>query len=333
MDNRAKFKFLESLRVKPGKKVNLKKFHTDFDQKTMTKDEGEVLLQQGVKLLSDMQDKLYAHNQYSILIIFQAMDAAGKDSAIKHIMSGLNPQGVKVTSYKAPSTTELDHHYLWRHYTQIPARGEIGIFNRSHYENVLVTRVHPEFILKENNPHIVSVKDISGKFWLRRFEQINRFERNLVENGTIVLKFFLHVSKEEQRRRLLARIDDPEKNWKFEVNDLKERGYWDQYMKAYEDMLEHCSPEHAPWFVIPADDKWFARLCIADVICKEFDKLRFDYPKVDAAGRKALEQARKMLEAEAPVKKAARITNEASPKTSTAAKKTKAAAKKSRAKK
>lgn len=331
MVNKARFKFLDGFRVKPGKKVSLKKFHTDFDRKSMSKEEGELMLKEGVRLLSEMQDKLYAHNQYSILIIFQAMDAAGKDSAIKHIMSGLNPQGVKVTSYKAPSTTELDHTYLWRHYTQIPARGEIGIFNRSHYENVLVTRVHPEYILKENNPDVSSVKDINEKFWQRRFEQINRFERNLVENGTIVLKFFLHVSKEEQRKRLLARIDDPAKNWKFEVNDLKERQLWDQYMKAYEDMLEHCSPNHAPWFVIPADDKWFARLCIAGIIYREFDRLEFSYPKVDAAGRKELEQARKMLEAEAAppkkVSKAVKAPN-ASAKAKVAGKKAKAKAKK-----
>jgi PPK2 family polyphosphate:nucleotide phosphotransferase len=298
MDVKGLFRYIESLRVKPGEKVKLRKWDTDYDHKMVTREEGSLLLEEGVKQLSQMQDMLYAHNQYSMLIVFQAMDAAGKDSAIKHIMSGLNPQGVRVTSYKTPSSTELDHGYLWRHYTQIPARGEIGIFNRSHYENVLVTRVHPEYILSENNPGISSIKDINSKFWKRRFDQINSFEKTLHENGTIVLKFFLHVSKEEQKKRFLERIDDPEKNWKFSSADLKERAHWDDYMKAYEEMLAACSKENAPWFVIPADDKWFARLSIAAIIYRQFQKLKFSYPELDAKGKKDLELARKMLIAE-----------------------------------
>jgi PPK2 family polyphosphate:nucleotide phosphotransferase len=298
MDRKGLFKYVDSLRVKPGRNVKLRKWDTDYDHKMMTKEEGELLLTEGVKHLSEMQDMLYAHNQYSMLIVFQAMDAAGKDSAIKHVMSGLNPQGVKVTSYKTPSSTELDHGYLWRHYTQIPPRGEIGIFNRSHYENVLVTRVHPEYILNENDPAVSSVDDIDRKFWKRRFQQINGFEKTLHENGTLILKFFLHLSRDEQKKRFLERIDDPKKNWKFSVGDLKERARWDDYMLAYEDMLSHCSFEHAPWYVIPADDKWFARIAIAAIIFQHFQKLDFSYPVLDEAGRRELAMARKTLLAE-----------------------------------
>lgn len=295
MDVKGLFKYVDSLRVKPGEKVKLRKWDTDYNHKMLTKEEGEVLLQEGVKRLSQMQDMLYAHNQYSMLIVFQAMDAAGKDSAIKHIMSGLNPQGVRVTSYKTPSSTELDHGYLWRHYTQLPPRGEIGIFNRSHYENVLVTRVHPEFILNENIPGIERVEDIDDRFWQRRFRQINNWEKTLHENGTIVLKFFLHVSRDEQKKRFLERIDDAEKNWKFSVADLKERARWDDYMHAYGEMLTNCSYEHAPWYVIPADDKWFARIAIAAAIYKHFQKLNLSYPVVNEAGKKELAAAKKAL--------------------------------------
>ncbi len=292
------FKFIEELQVKPNSKVNLKKFYTDYDHKMMTRAEGEMLLEKGIQQLSDMQDKLYAHNQYSMLIVFQAMDAAGKDSSIKHIMSGLNPQGVKVTSFKTPSTTELDHDYFWRHYQALPARGEIGIFNRSHYENVLVTRVHPEYILNENLPDVDTLNDIDEDFWASRFKQINRFEKNIHENGTIILKFFLHISKKEQKKRFMERIEDPTKNWKFSVDDLKERKHWDDYMKAYEEMLSATSQSKAPWFVIPSDDKWFARLAIASIIYREFDKMKFSYPKVGKAERADLLEAKKMLEAE-----------------------------------
>jgi len=287
--------YIDSLRIRQGKKVNLRKFDTDYDHKMMTKEEGEKLLEEGIRQLSELQDMLFAHDQYSVLLVFQAMDAAGKDSAIKHVMSGLNPAGVRVTSYKAPSTTELDHGYLWRHYTELPRRGEIGIFNRSHYENVLVTRVHPELILNENIPGISSVDDIDEKFWRKRFKQINRFEKTLVENGTIVLKFFLHVSKEEQKKRFLERIDDPEKNWKFSMGDLKERALWEDYLDAYEQMLANCSFSYAPWFVIPADDKWFARVSIAAIIHREFQKLELSYPQLDDVGKKELAMAKRLL--------------------------------------
>lgn len=288
--------YLDSLRVQPQQKVSLKKdFLTDYDYKSMSKEEGEQLLAEGIQNLSLMQDKLYAHNRHSILIVLQAMDAAGKDGAIKHVMSGLNPQGVKVTSFKTPSKEELDHDYIWRHYKALPGRGEIGIFNRSHYENVLVTRVHPEYILSENLPGIDKPEDITPAFWEKRFKQINRFEKNLAQNGTLILKFFLHVSKKEQKKRFLERIDDPSKNWKFSSADVEERQFWNQYMEAYEDMLSATSKEFAPWFVLPADDKWFTRLCLAAIISREFDKLDPTYPIVSDAEKAQLQMMREKL--------------------------------------
>lgn len=288
--------YLDSLRVQPQQKVSLKKdFLTDYDHKSMSKEEGEQLLAEGIQNLSLMQDKLYAHNRHSILIVLQAMDAAGKDGAIKHVMSGLNPQGVKVTSFKTPSKEELDHDYIWRHYKALPGRGEIGIFNRSHYENVLVTRVHPEYILSENLPGIDKPEDITPAFWEKRFKQINRFEKNLAQNGTLILKFFLHVSKKEQKKRFLERIDDPSKNWKFSSADVEERQFWNQYMEAYEDMLSATSKEFAPWFVVPADDKWFTRLCLAAIISREFDKLDPTYPIVSDAEKAQLQMMREKL--------------------------------------
>jgi PPK2 family polyphosphate:nucleotide phosphotransferase len=239
-----------------------------------------------------MQDKLYAEGKKSILLIFQAMDAAGKDSTVKHIMTGLNPQGVKVTSFKVPTKLEQSHDYLWRHYVALPAAGEIGIFNRSHYENVLVTRVHPEYILSESLSEIENVKQINQKFWNKRFDQINNFEKHLSDNGTLILKFFLHVSKKEQKRRFIERIDDPSKNWKFAVGDLKERAHWKDYRQAYEDMLSNTSTKNAPWFVIPADDKWFMRLIVGKIILSEFEKLKLRYPTVSLEQKEALEQAK-----------------------------------------
>lgn len=288
--------YLKTLKVKTDKTVNLKKdFETDYDHKMFAKEEGEALLQMGLERLAEIQDKLYAHNRYRLLIVLQAMDAAGKDGAIKHVLSGLNPSGVKVMPFKAPSSNELEHDYFWRHYKALPGRGEIGIFNRSHYENVLVTRVHPEYILNENLPGIETVEDIDDKFWQARFEQINAFEKNLHENGTIILKFFLHLGKKEQKKRLLERIEDPSKNWKFDVNDLKERGYWHEYQSAYEKMLEATSTSYAPWYVLPADDKWFTRLCLAGVMYYEFDKLKINYPEVSAATKAKLQEAKTQL--------------------------------------
>jgi PPK2 family polyphosphate:nucleotide phosphotransferase len=281
--------------VKEGSKVNLKDFATAYKGKDLEKETANELLDESRKQLAKMQDKLYAHNKHSILIIFQAMDAAGKDGSIKHVMSGFNPQGVQVHSFKHPSTTELDHIYLWRHMLALPAHGEIAIHNRSHYENVLITRVHPEFILSEQLPGIDSVKDIGKKFWEERFKQIRRFEKNLTENGTLILKFFLHVSKKEQKKRFLERIDDPTKNWKFSISDLKERGHWNEYQKAYEDVLEKTSMDDSPWYVVPADDKWFARLTVATIILEALKDLDMDYPTVTAEQQKELAKAKEIL--------------------------------------
>ncbi|MCW5911247.1 MAG: polyphosphate kinase 2 family protein [Cyclobacteriaceae bacterium] len=286
---------LKKLTVKPRKTVKLKDFDTGYKGKILNKAEAEKLLEEGRKHLADVQDELYAHNRYSILIILQAMDAAGKDGAVKHIMSGFNPLGVKVYSFKAPTSAELDHDYFWRHQLALPARGEIAIHNRSHYENVLVTKVHPEWILNEHIPGIDSIKKIDDKFWQQRYKQIRRFEKNLADNGTIILKFFLHLSKKEQKKRFLERIDDPGKNWKFSLSDLKERGFWDDYQKAYEEALSATSTEFAPWFVIPADDKWYARLAIASVITREFARLKINYPVVSQAQKEELQKAKLQL--------------------------------------
>lgn len=289
---------LKELTVKPGKKIKLKDFSTSYKGKTLTKADSELMLDNGRKHLSEVQDELYAHNRYSVLIIFQAMDAAGKDGAVKHIMSGFNPLGVKVYSFKAPNSAELDHDYFWRHELALPARGEIAIHNRSHYENVLATRVHPEWILNEHLPGVDTVKRVDEKFWEGRFKQIRRFEKNLTDNGTIILKFFLHVSKREQKKRFLERIEDPTKNWKFSLSDLKERAFWDDYQKAYEEALSATSTETAPWFVIPADDKWYARLAIAGIITRQFAKLKINYPIVSQAQKEELQKAKLQLMSE-----------------------------------
>jgi len=281
--------------AEPGKTISLKDYSTKYDGNNLDKKSGEVLLDAGREKLSDMQDKLYAHDQYSVLIIFQAMDAAGKDSAVKHIMSGLNPTGVKVSNFKIPTSAELDHDYFWRHYIELPGRGMIGIFNRSHYENVLVTKIHPEYILKENLPGINSVKDIDNDFWQQRYKQIKRFEKNLVQNGTIILKFFLHLSKDEQRQRFIDRIDDPKKNWKFSAADAKERGHWDEYQKAYEEAINNTSTELAPWFIIPADNKWFTRLAIAEILYQQFEALHLSYPKVSEEEKAELQKVKEQL--------------------------------------
>jgi len=286
---------LKSLRVKAGKSIRLREYSTRYEGKTLNKQDSEQLLDMGRKKLAQMQDKLYAHNQYSVLIVFQAMDAAGKDGAVKHIMSGFNPLGVKVFSFKAPNSQEMDHDYFWRHQLALPARGEIAIHNRSHYENVLVTRVHPEYILNEQIPGIDSLKKIDDDFWARRFKQIRRFEKNLTDNGMLILKFFLHVSKMEQKKRFLERIDDPAKNWKFSLADLAERGFWDHYQKAYEEAISATSTDNAPWFIVPADDKWFARLAIASVIHHHFDQLNLSYPNVSQAQKVELQRAKQQL--------------------------------------
>jgi PPK2 family polyphosphate:nucleotide phosphotransferase len=291
---------VEKYLVKPQTRVNLKKYATKYEGEALDKDTAAELLEDGRKHLSMLQDKLYAHNKYGVLIVLQAMDAAGKDGAVKHIMSGLNPQGVKVYSFKTPTQHELDHNYLWRHYIALPARGEIAIHNRSHYENVLITKIHPEFILNERLPEITDVSQIDDNFWQKRYDQINRMEQNVRENGTLVLKFFLHVSKDEQKRRFLERIDSPEKNWKFAMSDVRERQHWDAYQSAYEAALSATSTDAAPWFVIPADDKWFARLAIASIIYRRVEQLNLAYPTLDEYNQSQLQAAKQQLLAEDP---------------------------------
>ncbi len=286
---------IERFRVKPGEIVDLKKYPTDYEGNRLNKADSAALLEAGIKHLTEVQEKLYAQDRYGVLIILQAMDAAGKDSAIKHIMSGFNPLGVKVHSFKTPTPLELDHHYLWRHIVALPGRGEIAIHNRSHYENVLVTRVHPEYILNERLPGIDDVSKIKNEFWTNRFEQIKRFEQNITEDGTIILKFFLHLSKKEQKKRFLERIEDPEKHWKFSLGDLKERQRWDDYQTAYEEAISATSTEPAPWFIIPSDDKWYARLAMAAIIYKQFKALNIEYPALTDLEKEQLKQGRDML--------------------------------------
>ena len=245
----------------------------------------------GVRVLSGLQDRLYAQDHWAVLLIFQAMDAAGKDGAIKHVMSGVNPQGCQVTSFKAPSPDELDHDYLWRCMKCLPNRGDIGIFNRSYYEETLVVRVHPEYLGAQKLPPSLVTKDI----WKERFQDIRSFERYLGHNGILVRKFFLHVSRAEQKRRFLERLDEPDKNWKFSTGDILERARWRDYMSAYEDMIRETATKAAPWYVVPADNKWFTRIVVASAIVTALDDLGLEYPKVDATRRKDLAAARRAL--------------------------------------
>jgi PPK2 family polyphosphate:nucleotide phosphotransferase len=248
-------------------------------------------LRKGVQTLAALQDKLYAQDRWSVLLIFQAMDAAGKDGAIKHVLSGVNPQGCHVTSFKAPSAEELDHDYLWRCMKALPERGRIGIFNRSYYEEVLVVRVHEELLARQKLPPQL----VTRKLWKHRYEDIRATERYLARNGTRILKFFLNVSRGEQKKRFLERLDDPDKNWKFSVADARERGYWDDYMSAYEDLIRHTASGHAPWFVVPADNKWFTRVVVAAAIIEELSSLALEYPRVDEAKPAELDAARAEL--------------------------------------
>ena len=292
----AETKLMDRLIVPPGRKIRLAKdFATSWKEgRTFDKRRAGERLREGVQLLSEFQSKLYAQNRYALLITLQAMDAAGKDGTIKHVMSGLNPQGCRVTSFKAPSSEELDHDYLWRHVKALPERGHIGIFNRSYYEEVLVVRLHPEYLERQQLPP--SVK--GPKIWRRRFEQINNFEKYLSENGIVVLKIFLNLSNEEQRLRFLARIDEPEKNWKFSPADAKNRLLWDKYMEAYEDCFSHTSTRWAPWYVVPADQKPYCRLLVALLIYQSLEKMKLEYPLVSKERRAELLKIRKLLESE-----------------------------------
>jgi PPK2 family polyphosphate:nucleotide phosphotransferase len=291
-------KLIQSYLVPPGKKISLKDYDPGDTANLMgkKKDEAANLLQEGVQLLSEYQDKLYAQDTHAMLIILQAMDAAGKDSVIKHVMSGLNPQGCQVYSFKTPSTEELDHDYLWRNFKALPERGRIGIFNRSYYEEVLVVRVHPEILERERLPAEARTKDI----WTRRFEEVNNFEKYLVANGIVVVKFFLNVSRDEQRKRFLERIDQPEKNWKFSLSDAKERASWGDYMRAYEEVFNHTSTRWAPWYIIPADHKWFTRLAVAAAIVAKMKEINPEYPKVTQEQKQELLKAKAVLLNEHP---------------------------------
>lgn len=287
-------KFIKPFRVDNPKKFRLKSHNPASTQGVNSKKTGQELLQRGVEWLSAEQAKLYAQDRWALLLIFQAMDAAGKDGAIHHVMSGINPQGCQVYSFKAPSAEELDHDFLWRTNRCLPERGRIGIFNRSYYEEVLVVRVHPEFLARQRIPASMVTKDI----WRQRFAAINASEKSLSHEGIVIRKFFLNVSKGEQKKRFLERLTDPEKNWKFSTADLHERRYWDSYMDAYEDAIRHTSTDDAPWFVVPADHKWFARVVVAAVVVDALKELNLSFPKISGEKRKELETVREGLIAE-----------------------------------
>ncbi len=284
-------KLAKPYRIEHGKEFRLKDFDPADTGKLHSKDRAQELLEKGISQMAELQNKLYAEDRWALLIIFQAMDAAGKDGAIKHVMSGLNPQGCQVYSFKTPSSEELDHDYFWRTMQRVPERGHIGIFNRSYYEEVLVVRVHPAVLHAERIPPSLLGKSL----WEERFEDISAFERYLGRNGVLVRKFFLNLSKNEQKKRFLERLDTPQKNWKFSAGDIHEREYWDDYMHAYEEMIRGTSSQHAPWYVVPADNKWFTRVVVAAAIVETLEELNLAYPKLDPKERKPLAQARARL--------------------------------------
>jgi len=284
-------KLSDKFRVDTGKHFRLKDFDPADTGHWHSQKHAADAVQQGIERMAELQDKLYAQDRWALLLIFQAMDAAGKDGIIKHVMSGVNPQGCQVYSFKTPSSQELHHDFLWRTNCVLPERGRIGIFNRSYYEEVLVVRVHPELLNSQKTPPSLVGKDI----WKERFEDIHALERHMARSGTVIRKFFLHLSKKEQKTRFLARLNEPEKNWKFSGADIQERKYWDDYQEAYEDMIRHTASEHAPWYVVPADNKWFTRLVVSTVIVETLESLDLAYPKVDGARKKELQAAKKVL--------------------------------------
>jgi PPK2 family polyphosphate:nucleotide phosphotransferase len=283
--------YAKRFRVTDGPNFRLKDFDPAGTLGLKSKEQAQETLEHGIARLCDLQEKLFAQDRWAILVVLQAMDAAGKDSTIKHVMSGLNPQGCSVSSFKEPSTEELNHDFLWRATHALPERGRIGIFNRSYYEEVLVVRVHAEILSRERLPADL----VSGKIWQERFEDIKAFERYLGRNGIVVLKFFLNVSKKEQKRRFLERLDQPEKNWKFSASDVLERQHWDEYMSAYEEMIRNTSTKRAPWYVVPADHKWFTRVVVAEALVHALNKLDLSFPQVDEEKRKDLKKARIIL--------------------------------------
>jgi PPK2 family polyphosphate:nucleotide phosphotransferase len=286
--------FVKTFRITDGKKFRLQDFDPGETLGLKSKRHAQNTLESGIARLAELQEKLYAQDRWAVLMILQGMDAAGKDSTIKHVMSGVNPEGCEVHSFKAPSEEELQHDFLWRTNRVLPSRGKIGIFNRSYYEEVLVVRVHPKLLEREKMPATF----VSEKIWQNRFESINAFERYLARNGILVLKFFLHISKDEQKKRFLDRLDEPEKHWKFSLNDVLERQHWDKYMRAYEDMIGNTSTEFAPWHVVPCNHKWFARVVVAEALIGALDRLNLAFPKLDAERRKEVKDARRSLHRE-----------------------------------
>jgi len=283
---------LRKLSVIPGKTISLEKdFNPGYIPPKLDKKQAAEELEKGVLRLADYQDKLYAQNRYALLILFQGMDASGKDGIIKHVLSGINPQGCQVYSFKAPSAEELDHDYLWRCFKALPERGRIGIFNRSYFEEVLIVRVHPQILDSQQLPP----KTVSKDFWKNRYAEINQFERYLVRNGILVLKFFLHISREEQKKRFMERIEHPAKNWKFTLQDVKERAFWNDYQRVYEDCLKNTSTSWAPWYVIPADHKYFARLAVMQTLCQKLEELNLCYPTLTKEQQEGLRQAKELL--------------------------------------
>src|SRR5437764_13058408 len=285
-------KLAKPYRIEDGNKFRLKDFDPNDTHGFDSEDHAKEMLEKGIQHMAELQDKLYAQDAWALLLIIQAMDAAGKDGVVKHVMSGLNPQGCQVYSFKAPSPQELDHDYLWRTNICIPERGRIGIFNRSYYEEVLVVRVHPDVLKKEKLP----LQLVTGKIWEHRYEDISSFEKYLSRNGIVVRKFFLNLSRKEQKKRFLARLDHPEKNWKFSTGDLAERERWDDYMDAYQEMIRNTATEYAPWYVVPADNKWFTRLVVAAAVVDTMEGLDLAYPEVDTAVQQRLKEARVELE-------------------------------------
>ncbi len=287
----------DSKKIKVDDGKNFKLSHYPSEERLYFKDESSLknALNSYKESISDLQEMLYASGKHSVLIILQAIDAAGKDSCIKHVMSGVNPQGCSVSSFKAPSKEELSHDFLWRTYKQLPERGKIGVFNRSYYEEVLVCKVHPEYILAQNIPGIEDIKDIDEKFWKNRYRAINEMERHLIKNGTIIIKIFLNLGKEEQKRRFIERIDVPEKQWKFNLTDVKERQYWNDYQKAYNEMIKNTSTKQAPWYILPADNQWVSRAALGQILLEHLQSLNLSFPKNSEADKALIAKSRTEL--------------------------------------
>ncbi|MDF9797549.1 PPK2 family polyphosphate:nucleotide phosphotransferase [Catalinimonas alkaloidigena] len=289
---------INNLIAHPHNQIKLSDYSTQYVGTFTDKSDSGPVRKQNLERLTQLQDMLYAFDKHAVLLIFQAMDAAGKDGTIKHVMSGVNPQGCEVVSFQAPSTNELKHDFLWRTYRRLPERGKIGIFNRSYYEEVLVTKVMPQFILKQRIPGIRSLKDINQNFWEERYRSINEMERHLHQNGTVILKFFLHVSRKEQKKRFMDRILKADKHWKFDMSDIESRDNWDKFQNAYETMINHTSTNYAPWYIIPADHKWFMRTAVSQILVDKLEELDLHYPKVTKLQQENIEKAKQILSTE-----------------------------------